>query len=41
MNKLNKNMEKRKKFQGSMGWLFFWIIMFCPVAIFYFFFNYE
>ena len=30
-----------KKFHGSVGWLIFWIIMCWPVAIFYYFFNYE
>jgi len=41
ITKLNKNMRKPKKFQASKGWLWFWIFAFLPVAIFYYFFNYE
>ena len=29
----NKDVEKP---QGSVGWLIFWMIIFCPVAIWYF-----
>lgn len=32
---------KQKKFVGSMKVLWLWIILFFPVAIFYYFHNYE
>lgn len=39
--KVIKNGKNRKHFVGSVGWLIFWIIVFLPIAIVYYFTNYE